>query len=555
MPDLLLTAIEYNNYISIVKVIIFMVLFFLWLPVLSWVFEDAKAIGTNEVLWTGIVLGTWAAAAVIWLVVPLFVMGVLFYLIAAGASSLGYVMHRNARVAAFDRVLTVDHIKGLLVAKEKELDTLKGFVFITANNNEVPMPQPKTPDFFGYKSAYNLFTDAMWRRAQRVMFSPATDNYSVTYYIDGAALKQPTIGKDQMEYLIHFLKDLADLNVEEKRKPQKGKFTISQQGKKLIDWEVATAGSTAGEQIRLKQLTQKDIASLSDIGLTQEQYEQLNKISELKQGLFIIAGPKKSGATNTFYSLLRNHDAFINGICTLEKRPSADLLNITQNVYSLSDTGTTTYAKKLQHVVRMGPDIVGVADCEDSETAQVTAKAALDGKIVYVELKADNVVKTLGKWMKLVGDRNLALDGLIGISCQRLLRKLCEECKQAYEPKKEVTRKFNIPAEKAKVLYRAGKVQYSKHGKPRTCENCQGTGFVGRTGVFEIIMIDDELRRSIKESKSLSEIDAQFKRAKMAYLQERALKNVIDGKTAMNEVVQIFSKSKKKKTEKPEQKT
>ena len=554
MPDLLLTAIEYSNYISIVKVIIFMVLFFLWLPVLSWVFEDAKAIGTNEVLWTGIVLGTWAAAAVIWLVVPLFVMGVLFYLIAAGASSLGYVMHRNARVAAFDRVLTVDHIKGLLVTKEKELDTLKGFVFITANNNEVPMPQPKTPDFFGYKSAYNLFTDAMWRRAQRVMFSPATDNYSVTYYIDGAALKQPTIGKDQMEYLIHFLKDLADLNVEEKRKPQKGKFTISQQGKKLIDWEVATAGSTAGEQIRLKQLTQKDIASLSDIGLTQEQYEQLNKISELKQGLFIIAGPKKSGATNTFYSLLRNHDAFINGICTLEKRPSADLLNITQNVYSLSDTGTTTYAKKLQHVVRMGPDIVGVANCEDSETAQVTAKAALDGKIVYVELKADNVVKTLGKWMKLVGDRNLALDGLIGISCQRLLRKLCEKCKEAYEPKKEVLRKFNLPAEKAKVLYRAGKVQYSKHGKPRTCENCQGTGFVGRTGVFEIIMIDDELRRSIKESKSLSEIDAQFKRAKMAYLQERALKNVIDGKTAMNEVVQIFSKSKKKK-EKPEQKT
>jgi len=387
------------------------------------------------------------------------------------------------------------------------------------------------------------------------MFSPATDNYNVTYYIDGAALKQPTIGKDQMEYLIHFLKDLADLNVEEKRKPQKGKFTISQQGKKLIDWEVATAGSTAGEQIRLKQLTQKDIASLSDIGLTQEQYEQLNKISELKQGLFIIAGPKKSGATNTFYSLLRNHDAFINGICTLEKRPSADLLNITQNVYSLSDTGTTTYAKKLQHVVRMGPDIVGVADCEDSETAQVTAKAALDGKIVYVELKADNVVKTLGKWMKLVGDRNLALDGLIGISCQRLLRKLCEKCKQAYEPKKEVLRKFNLPAEKGKVLYRAGKVQYSKHGKPRTCENCQGTGFVGRTGVFEIIMIDDELRRGIKESKSLSEIDTQFKRAKMVYLQERALKKVIDGETAMNEVVQIFSKSKKKKTKKPEQKT
>ncbi len=554
MPDLLL-AIEYSNYISIVKAIVFMVLFFLWLPVLNWVYEDAKAIGTNEVLWTGVVLGAWAAAAVIWLVVPLFIIGVLFYLIAAGASSIGYVMHRNARVAAFDRVLTADHIKGLLASKEKELETLKGLVFITANNNEVPVPQSKTPDFFGYKSACNLFEDAMWRRAQSVMFTPTPENYKVTYYIDGAALKQPAIGKDQMEYLIRFLKDLGDLSVEEKRKPQKGKFTISQQGKKLIDWEVVTAGSTAGEQIRLKQLTQKDIANLSDIGLTQKQYEQLNNIGRLKQGLFLIAGTKKSGVTNTFYSLLRNHDAFINGICTLEKRPPADLPNIVQNVFSLSDTGTTTYARKLQSVVRMGPDIVGVADCEDSETAQVAGQAALDGKIVYVELQADNVLKALGKWMKLVSDRNIAINGLIGISCQRLLRKLCEKCKEAYEPKKEVLRKFNIPAEKAKVLYRAGKVLYSKHGKPRTCDNCQGTGFVGRTGVFEIIMIDEELRNRIKESKSLSEIDSQFRRAKMPYLQEQAMKRVIDGTTAMNEVVQIFSKSKKKKPEKPEQKT
>ncbi len=299
-------------------------------------------------------------------------------------------------------------------------------------------------------------------------------------------------------------------------------------------------------------MTQQTITRLTDISLTPEHYEQLNKIREVKQGLFIVAGPTKSGVTSTFYALLRNHDAFLNSINTLERKPSAELPNITQNVFTLSDTGTTTYAKKLQSVVRMGPDVVGVADCQDGETAQIASAAARDGKIIYVTLKADNVIRALGKWMRLVGDRKLVAEALLGISSQRLLRKLCDVCKQAYEPNKELLRKFNIPAEKAKVLYRAGKVVYSKRGKPRTCENCQGTGFVGRMGIFEIIIMNDELRKAVIQSKSLSDIATQFRRAKMLYLQEQALKKVVAGTTSINEMVRVFSTPKKPKTKKPE---
>ncbi len=527
MPDLLLSAVEYSGYISIVKFLVFLVLFFLWLPLLSWVYTDAKAVGTKEVFWTAIVFGLGAAAAIIWLVMPVFIIGMLFYLIVVGAASISYVMHRNAKVPDFDRVLTAEHLKGLFASEEKKLETLKSFIFITANNNEVPVPQPQTPDFFGYKVAYDILTDATWRRASDIVFLPTPQNF------------------------VRFVKNLADLDADEKRKPQKGKFRVYQ-NKENTEWEVATAGSTAGEQIQLRHITKQTITRLADIDLTPNQYEQLNKINELKQGLFIIAGPKKSGVTSTFYAMLRNHDAFINSVNTLERKPSAELPNITQNVFTLSDTGTTTYAKKLQAVVRMGPDVVGIADCEDGETAQVACAAAKDGKIVYVTLKADNVIRALGKWMKLVGDRELATEALLGIGNQRLLRKLCEECKQAYEPNKELLRKFNIPAEKAKAFYRAGKVQYDKRGKPSTCENCQGTGFVGRMGVFEIIMINDELRNAIRQSSSLSEISTQFRRAKMLYLQEQALRRVVGGTTAINEMVRVLAKSKKN-MKKPEQ--
>jgi len=548
MPDLAVINIEYGNYISIIQFITFLVFFFLWLVLLNWIYADAIAVETKEAFWTGIVFGAGVVAAIVWLVLParFSIIAMVLYPITVGATSLAYVKHRNTRVLDVDRLLTVQHIKGLLASKDKKSAGREGFVFITANNNQVPLPQPKTADFFGYRTAYELLTDAMWRRASSITFSPRPENYKVTYYIDGAQLEQPTMAKDQTEHFIRFLKQLADLDVNEKRKPQKGKFGISQD-KENTEWEVTTAGSTAGEQVKLRHILKEHMARLPEIGLMPDQYEQLNKFLHLKQGLFIISGPPKSGVTTTLYALLRNHDAFINSINTLEKQPSTELPNITQNVFTLSDTGTTTYAKKLQQVVRMGPDIVGVADCEDADTAKVASAAAKDGKIMYVTLKADSVLQALGKWMKSVGNRNLVAETLLGISNQRLLRRLCDQCKQAYAPDKELLRKFNLPAEKAKALYRAGKVIYDKRGKPRACADCQETGFVGRTGVFEIILINDELRQAIKHTNSLQDIAMQFRRAKMLYLQEQALRKVIAGTTSVNEMIRVLSASKAEK--------
>ncbi len=544
MPDLVLMTIEYGGYISVVKLAVFLVLFFLWLPLVTWVYNDAKAVETKEVYWTGIVLGAGAAAVIIWLVIPVFIIGMLLYLIAVGAVSVAYVKHRDTMVMDYDRILTVEYFRSLFTSEEKKIEALKSSTFITANNNQVPVPAPKTPDFFGYKVACDVLNDAEWKRASTILFSPTPQGYNVTYYVDGAASKQPTINRDQMEYFVRFLKNLSDLDAKEKRKPQKGKFGVLR-GKDTTEWEVSTAGSTAGEQVKLKQIIKQGATRLTDIGLMPEQYERLNKLKEFKQGLFLVTGPKKSGVTTTLYALLRNHDAFLNSINTLERQPSAELPNITQNIYTLSDSGATSFAKKLQEVIRMGPDIVGVADCDDAETAQVACAGARDGKMIYVALNADSVVQAIGKWIKMVGDRRMFAETLLGISNQRLLRELCKECKQAYTPDKELLRKFNIAPEKNKVLHRAGKVQYDKRGRETTCKNCRGTGYIGRTSVFETIILNDELRNVIIQSKSLSEISSQFRRAKMLYLQEQAMRKVIAGTTDVNEMIRVLSKNKK----------
>lgn len=206
-----------------------------------------------------------------------------------------------------------------------------------------------------------------------------------------------------MEYLIKFLKLLSNLDTNEKRKPQKGKFKL-RKDKDDFGWEIITAGSTAGEQVQVNQRTQQNLAKLDDLNLTPDQYQHLIELRGIKEGVFIASGPVKSGLTTTFYALLRNHDAFLNNINTLEREPSGELQNITQEVFTPSDSGTTTFSKKLEAIIRMGPDIAGVAGCTDKESAKLCCRAAKDNKLIYVTIEADSVLQALGKWLQMVED-------------------------------------------------------------------------------------------------------------------------------------------------------
>ncbi|MBM4025315.1 MAG: hypothetical protein FJ280_07900 [Planctomycetes bacterium] len=550
MTPSLLMAVEYGGYVSLVKLGVFLGLFLLWPLFVGWAHRDAKAVATNVPVWIGVTLGAGAVGVLLWFVIPIYVAGLLAYALVLGGVALVYVRHRNGRVLDFDRLLTIDHIKSL-VSKSSKLEAMENFMFITARNNEVPTPEPRTPTFFGYRTAYDIVTDALWRRASTVSFTPKGDTYEVIYHIDGTPTRQPSLPRDQTEYLIHFLKEVGGLDSKEKRKPQKGKFR-SRQEKLSTDWEVVTAGSTAGEQVRLSPITKEHAMRIAELGLAPDHVEQMEKFRGLEQGLFLVTGPKKSGVTTTMYALIRNHDAFLNNINTIEKQPSGTLLNVTQAVYTLTDTGTTTYARRLQGMVRMGANILGIGECEDAETAKIASAAAKDGRLVYVVLEADSILQALGKWLKMVEDRKLVAETLLGISNQRLLRMLCATCKQGYAPNKELLKKFNLPAEKAKVLYRPGKEVFDKRGKPSTCNTCQGTGFVGRTGVFEAIILNDELRKAIRTVKQLPELGMQFRRAKMLYLQEQALRKTIAGTTAINEMLRVLASGKKQESPAPQ---
>lgn len=547
MPSDLLAAVNYGGYISLWKLILFTLVFFAWAPLVNWVFTDSQAVRTNTLVWTlTLVIGGFITMF-LWLLIPIFFVGFLFYLIVVAGAAMAYVTHRNSRVADFEKVLTADHLRGFFINSQKKIEkSSHGITFFTANGNEAPIPEPKSIELEGFLATCNLIDDGIWNRADVIHLIPQGEEYGVFYEIDGLSVKQESKPREEVDKFVYYVKQLAGLEVQEKRKPQKGRFKAIFPESKQTSWEVHTSGSTAGEQIRLQRVSELVSRTIQDLGLNENQSESIESLRGIESGLILVTGPKKSGVTSTFYTLLSCHDPFINNINTLEKEPAAELQNITQFSYSLSDTGTTTFARKLQSIFRKGPEIVGVGDCDDAQTAALCASAAKDGRIVYVSFEASSVVEAVQKWLKFVGDKKLVADTLTAVINQRLVRKLCTDCRVPYQPNPALFKKFNIPANETHTFYRPGEIEYDKHGKPIVCQTCQGTGFYGRIGLFETIRVNDELRQVIREAKSSQEIVSAFRRAKMLYIQEQAIKKVSAGITSINEVIRSFASESKK---------
>ncbi|MHC4999959.1 MAG: GspE/PulE family protein [Planctomycetota bacterium] len=484
-----------------------------------------------------------AVALFLWLIIPVFFVGLLLYLIVLGGISMAYITHRNSLVADFEKILSADHLRGLFTDQHKKIEKVShGLSFITANGNEVPLPEPKSQELEGFIVTCDLIDDAIWNRADVARLVPQKEGYAVVYEIDGAATKQDPKTREEVDSFANYIKQLAGLDVEEKRKPQRGPFKAVLPDGERTDWEIRTSGSTAGEQIRIERISAISSRKVKDLGLNENQIESISSLRNVKSGLILISGIKKSGLTSTFYTLLSNHDPFLNNINTLERQVMAELQNITQFTYNLSDTGTTTFARRLQTILRKGPDIVGVSDCEDAQTAQLASAAANDGRVVYVVMEADSVNEAMVKWLKFVGNNALVADTLTAVINQRLVRRLCEDCRQSYQPNPALFKKFNIPPEEAGTFYRPGEIEYDKHGKPVACEHCQGTGFFGRIGLFETIRVDDKLKEVIRKAKSSKEITSAVRRSGMLYMQEQSIKKVSAGVTSINEVIRSFAK-------------
>ncbi len=543
------------GYISPYKVGVVVLLVFGWAYAAQWVDRDTHVVKTRREHWNTIVLSGGLVGFFVLFAVPywsgsLFLVGVGAWLATAGAALVLYLMHRNSRTGPSGQVLNIAHLKRALAGDpNKRPKDDKGLRVQVNDYEDEFVERPTDPDEIkDYEAVQDFLYDVLWRRASDVDMLSGKDNCRVVYHIDGAATEQADgIPSDVGERIFRFLKRIAGLNVEEIRRPQSGKIHTSlisdEDGKGFT--EVHTSGTTAGERLRLHIQAGPTLMKLDELGMAPQRVEMLKELLETPSGLLIISATPRNGASSTQYAVLRSHDVYMHNIHALERRSMVELDNITQQIYDGSNADVN-YARVLQTLLRREPDIVLVADCDDRETSLLAARASVDNRKVYLGLHALDSFDALSRYIKFVNENAVVARSLLGVMNQRLVRKLCETCREAYRPDAATLKKLNLPADKIERFYRPPSEQkFDKKGREIVCPACQGTGYVGRQGVYELLVVDDAIRNLIIQGAPIKTIKAQCRKNRMYYLQEEGLLKVIDGTTSMNEVLRVLRHTEK----------
>ncbi len=538
-----------GGYIAIWKLAVFLALFVFWACVGQWVDKDTLLVRTNRSFWNNIYLGAGTVAIALWFLVPapIFIVHLLLFVVIWAMVLIVYILHRNSRVSPEERLLTPDHIRHVFAGDKKRREAQKRLIFISANKNQLPIPDRQAPEYDGYVNAEDMVYEIGQRRVSRSDLLPTGDNYQQRVVIDGVLSIAGDISREDAEAAIGYLKEVGGMDQSDKRRPQKGKFTVRTETGQEVKFNVRTAGSTRGEQMLLERVEEFRTMGLDELGMSEDQLQAMQEVIEIPDGIVLVCGEKASGATTSLYSVVRKHDAFIQNVHSIESDILVELDNITQNIVdeNLNDHDASI---RLQSVLRVDPDVIMVGFCTGSEMALMAQKAARQGKKLYVTFNSPGTFEALEMWLKWVGDPVKASQTLRAVTCQRLIRKLCPDCREAYAPNADLLRKLNLPADKIKQFYRPPtQIETDKHGNPILCETCQGTGYYGRTAVFETLFINDAMAKLIAEKAPINTLRAQSRKNKMLYLQEQAIRRVIDATTSIQEVSRVTAEKPARK--------
>ncbi|HKQ49037.1 MAG TPA: ATPase, T2SS/T4P/T4SS family [Phycisphaerae bacterium] len=556
MPHLVVAALPTEGgYFSPFKIVLFTLCFLLWAHNAAWVEKDLKTIRVPAGMWRALIFGTGVATLALWLLIPLFWIGFLLFAMVFGGAFIGYALFRNKRVAPAQTILTPAHLQRLFKGgkvKTTEVVSMGDRVRIKDANGKTPNWPTDPAQHAAYGVMQELLFDAIWRRGSdlRMDFIPEQP-VKTLIRIDGVDRIRDPLDPAVAPLVLAHLKRISGMNSDEHRRPQTGHFkaTIGAGGKgdKSVEVQARTSGSTAGQRFALRLISEESKFRLPDLGLTAKQLPLFKAVREEHKGVVIVSGPKGAGVTSTLYAILREHDAFLQNIHTLEASKDLDLENITQHVFD-SQNNTITFGKRLRSLLRTEPDVCMISDLPDAETASLAATAGKQNKKIYIGLRAKDTFSALGAYLNGVADPALAATSLVAVSSQRLIRILCTTCRKGYKPDPDILKKANLPLGENRPFYRppnANEVEVDKQGNPILCAVCQGTGYLGRTGVFELLIIDDELRARISKGDSLAVVKAEARKKGMLYLQEVALHKVYDGITSINEVLRVTKEGEK----------
>jgi type II secretory ATPase GspE/PulE/Tfp pilus assembly ATPase PilB-like protein len=537
--------------VSFVKPILLLVTFVPWAWLVSARIEkDARYFHLNFTAWNGIFLGAGVAALAAVILVKWFWLGWPVAIIVMWAPVLTYWSYRNRQVPEGQEfTLSGQNFQERMDARRQKRSARDVTIsFKGADGERVMVPSREEPLFAVYAATEELIEPAISGRAARLDLMPTKGGYVVSQSIDGVRYKREPLASDVANAVIDFLKKVAGLEVDDRRRRQIGECEVHLGGEDT-ELTIATSGTSAGQQARIDfNLRQRLSKPFDGIGLLAPQIEALDSVepSHERHGIVLIGAPPGHGLTTSMYAFISRHDAFTSNIKTLERRVELRLDGVDHIAWDPNNPDVD-FATNLQSILRRDPDIVLISDINDSNTATIAAGPGMQGPLIYVPQTQATIPEQIKEWVQAVtrsGDMDLkkAVRALRLVTNQRLFRSLCPNCRQGYTPTPEQAKKLGLSPDKQHQLFRAsGKVQVKN--KIETCPVCAGTGYLGQVAAFEVMLVDKEVRKHLAAGDLKGAYDTA-RRHKMIYLQEAALAKVRSGETTLEEIVRVTSPPK-----------
>ena len=409
---------------------------------------------------------------------------------------------------------------GTVVQSLQHVDTINEVEPEDDEGEVIHLDQPTPPGRDGrvVRLVNQVLSQALSEGASDIHIEPFEDSCSIRFRIDGKLIEIAQPKRSLMVPVVSRLKVLAKIDIAEKRIPQDGAISL-RTDERRVDLRVSTMPTVHGEKVVLRVLDKGAIpVSITELGLSQNQADNLTDSLKMPHGLILVTGPTGSGKSTTLYSCLNGINDPERNICTVEDPVEYKFDGINQ-VQVRNKVGLS-FASALRAFLRQDPDIIMVGEVRDQETAEICMRAALTGHLVLSTLHTNDALSAVGRLLDMGIEPFMLGSTLRVLQAQRLLRRLCLDCRVPYDCDAQSAARFGFETDQ--TLYRA-----------KGCDNCRGTGYRGRVGVFEVIQVTQALEHLIQQGAPLEELRCTVRESGGAFLLDSALDKVREGITSV----------------------
>lgn len=390
------------------------------------------------------------------------------------------------------------------------------------------------------KIVETILSFAIKARASDIHIEPQESRTRIRYRIDGILTEKLVLPREVHGSVVSRIKILADMKIDEKRLPQDGRFTF-RVGSEEVDLRISTLPTVHGEKVVMRLLKKSTkVPTLSELGLRGRALQNVEKAIVVPHGIILITGPTGSGKTTTLYAILSKINSPKVNIMTLEDPVEYEIPGVNQ--VQVNPGAGLTFASGLRSFLRQDPNIIMVGEVRDKETAELAIQASLTGHLVFSTLHTNSASGAIPRLIDMESEPFLLASSMTLVAAQRVVRQICEQCKQAYTPQPQVIEDMQ------KVLGGLFTSFIKQKGwqpnqvnlyKGKGCSACGDTGYVGRTGIFEVLLVTEKVARMIIERAPASDLEAQAMSEGMILMKQDGYLKVLEGVTSIEEVLRV----------------